>query len=76
MPDWDHVVSLAQAELPEVEVSTSYGTPALKVRKKLFARLREDSEHLVKLRLREALHRDPHLGDGRSRGDALLAFHG
>ena len=47
MPDWNHVVSLAQAELPEVEVSTSYGTPALKVRKKLFARLRDDSEHLV-----------------------------
>lgn len=47
MPDWDHVVTLAQAELPEVEVSTSYGTPALKVRKKLFARMREDSEHLV-----------------------------
>ena len=47
MPDWDHVVTLAQAELPEVEVSTSYGTPALKVRKQLFARLREDSEHLV-----------------------------
>ena len=47
MPDWDHVVALAQDELPEVEISTSYGTPALKVRKKLFARLREDSEHLV-----------------------------
>ena len=47
MPDWDHVVALAQAELPEVEISTSYGTPALKVRKKLFARLREDEEHLV-----------------------------
>jgi hypothetical protein len=47
VPDWDHVVSLAQAELPEVEVSTSYGAPALKVRKKPFARLREDSEHLV-----------------------------
>ena len=47
MPDWDHVVALAQAELPEVELGTSYGTPALKVRKKLFARLREDSEHLV-----------------------------
>jgi hypothetical protein len=47
VPDWEHVVSLAQAELPEVEISTSYGTPALKVRKKLFARLREDSEHLV-----------------------------
>jgi hypothetical protein len=47
VPDWDHVVALAQAELPEVELSTSYGTPALKVRKKLFARLREDGEHLV-----------------------------
>ena len=47
MPDWDHVVTLAQAELPEVEVSTSYGTPALKVRNKLFARLREDGEHVV-----------------------------
>jgi hypothetical protein len=47
VPDWDHVVSLARSELPEVEVSTSYGTPALKVRKKLFARLREDSERLV-----------------------------
>ena len=31
MPDWDHVVTLAQAEFPEVEISTSYGTPALKV---------------------------------------------
>jgi hypothetical protein len=47
VPDWNHVVELAQAELPEVEISTSYGTPALKVRKKLFARLREDGEHLV-----------------------------
>jgi hypothetical protein len=47
VPDWDHVVALAQAELPEVELGTSYGSPALKVRKKLFARLREDSEHLV-----------------------------
>ena len=47
MPDWDHVVTLAQGELPEVDVSTSYGTPALKVRRKLFARLHEDSEHLV-----------------------------
>ena len=47
MPDWNLVVSLAQAELPEVEISTSYGTPALKVRKKLFARLREDERQLV-----------------------------
>jgi hypothetical protein len=47
VPDWDHVVTLAQAELPEVEISTSYGTPALKVRKKLFARLHEDERRLV-----------------------------
>lgn len=32
---------------PEVEDGTSYGTPALKVRKKLLARLKEDSDTLV-----------------------------
>jgi hypothetical protein len=32
---------------PNVEESTSYGTPALKVRGKLFARLREDPDSLV-----------------------------
>ena len=32
---------------PEVEVGTSYGTPALKVRKKMLARLREDGDSLV-----------------------------
>ena len=32
---------------PAVEDGTSYGTPALKVRKKLFARLREDERQLV-----------------------------
>ena len=32
---------------PEVEDGMSYGTPALKVRKKLLARLREDNESLV-----------------------------
>jgi hypothetical protein len=47
VPDWDAVVALAQRELPEVETGTSYGTPALKVRGRLFARLREDAEHLV-----------------------------
>jgi len=47
VPDWDQVVTLARAQLPEVELSTSYGTPALKVRGKLFVRLREDEEHLV-----------------------------
>jgi hypothetical protein len=34
-------------ELPEVEQSTSYGTPALKVRGTLLARLKEDGETLV-----------------------------
>lgn len=38
--------AIAQA-LPEVEESTSYGTPALKVRGKLFARLHQDGEALV-----------------------------
>jgi len=34
---------------PEVEDGTSYGTPALKVRKKLLARLKEDNDSLVML---------------------------
>jgi hypothetical protein len=34
---------------PEVEDGTSYGTAALKVRKKLLARLREDGDSLVLL---------------------------
>jgi hypothetical protein len=33
--------------LTDTEESTSYGTPALKVRGKLFARLREDPDSLV-----------------------------
>src|SRR3954454_2801059 len=32
---------------PEVEDGTSYGRPALKVRKKLLARLKEDGDSLV-----------------------------
>jgi hypothetical protein len=47
VPSWEDVSTLSEAELPEVERSTSYGTPALKVRGKLFARLREDGETLV-----------------------------
>ncbi len=46
MADWDTVRSLAM-ELPGVEQGTSYGTPAIKVRGKLLARLREDGETLV-----------------------------
>jgi hypothetical protein len=40
------VCRLASA-LPGVSESTSYGTPALKVKGKLFARLKEDAETLV-----------------------------
>src|SRR5580704_8742124 len=32
---------------PEVDDGTSYGTPALKVRKKMLVRLKEDGESLV-----------------------------
>ncbi|BBK41906.1 hypothetical protein STVA_19260 [Allostella vacuolata] len=39
--DWNDVVDLA-ATLPGAEVSTSYGTPALKVRGKLLTRLRPE----------------------------------
>lgn len=45
---WDDVIKLASA-LPEVGVSTSYGTPALKVRNKLLARLRPEDDSLVLL---------------------------
>jgi hypothetical protein len=43
MPSWDDVVAIAGA-LPEVEESTSYRTPSLKVRGKGFARLRTEAE--------------------------------
>jgi hypothetical protein len=45
---WDEVVTIASA-LPEVVVSTSYGTPALKVRGKLLTRLRPEDDSLVLL---------------------------
>ncbi|HEY4120289.1 MAG TPA: MmcQ/YjbR family DNA-binding protein [Byssovorax sp.] len=41
MATWDTVVDLGLA-LDGVELSTSYGTPALKVKGKLVARLKED----------------------------------
>ena len=47
MATWEDVIALCEAELPEVEQSTSYGTPALKVRGKLFARLKEDAERIA-----------------------------
>jgi hypothetical protein len=43
---WAEVVALA-ARFPGVEESTSYGTPAVKVRGKLMARLRTDPDALV-----------------------------
>ena len=43
---FDTVRKLA-LELPGVEESTSYGTPAVKVQKKLLARMREDGETLA-----------------------------
>ncbi|WP_375458940.1 hypothetical protein [uncultured Enterovirga sp.] len=42
----DDLVALART-LPEVEVSTSFGTPALKVRGKLLTRLRPEDDSLV-----------------------------
>jgi hypothetical protein len=45
---FDDVRKIALA-WPEVEDGTSYGTPALKVRKKLLARVWEDHETLVML---------------------------
>lgn len=46
MITWDIVREIA-LELPNVEEGTSYGTPALKVKKKMFVRLKEDRETIV-----------------------------
>ena len=43
---FDELRKLALA-WPEVEDGTSYGTPALKVRKKMLVRLKEDGDSLV-----------------------------
>lgn len=43
---FQRVVRLAGG-LPGVEVGSSYGTPALKVKKKLLARMKEDGETLA-----------------------------
>lgn len=45
---WTDVVEMT-AELPGIEESTSYGTPALKVAKKLLARCRTDADGAVVL---------------------------
>jgi hypothetical protein len=46
MATWKTVTKLG-LRLPEVEESTSYGTPALKVKGKLVARLREEDGTLA-----------------------------
>jgi hypothetical protein len=46
MPTWDDVVEIGTA-LPGVEVTTAYGTPALKVKGKFMCRLRTDPDALV-----------------------------
>ena len=46
MHSWTDVVAIG-AKLPEVEESTSYATPALKVRGKLICRMKEDGETLA-----------------------------
>lgn len=43
MPTWDDVVTIA-SRLPEVEETTSWQTPSLKVKGKFFARLRTEAE--------------------------------
>ncbi|MEA2297720.1 MAG: hypothetical protein QOF77_656 [Solirubrobacteraceae bacterium] len=56
MPTWDDVVAMG-IDLPGVEVATSYGTPALRVRGKGICRLRTDPEALV-LRVRDLGERE------------------
>jgi hypothetical protein len=46
MPAWSDVVAIG-TRLPEVEESTWFRTPALRVRKKSFCRMKEDGETLV-----------------------------
>ena len=45
---WDEVIAIG-LKLPEVEVSTSYGTPSLKVRGKFMTRLRSEDDSIVLL---------------------------
>jgi hypothetical protein len=46
VPTWDDVVAIG-SRFPGVEVGTSYGTPALRVRGKGICRLRTDPDALV-----------------------------
>jgi len=46
MLSWDDILELVH-DLPEIEDTTSYGTPAFKVRGKFMARLRDEGTVLV-----------------------------
>jgi hypothetical protein len=46
VPTWDDVVAIG-SRFPGVEVATSYGTPALRVKGKGICRLRTDPDALV-----------------------------
>jgi hypothetical protein len=46
VPTWDDVVAIG-SRFPGVEVATSYGTPALRVKGKGMCRLRTDPDALV-----------------------------
>ena len=61
MLTWSDIVELAR-ELPEIEESTSYGRPALKVRGKFVAALRTDPDAVV---LRCDLEEKPLLHEAR-----------
>src|SRR5690242_13986445 len=45
-PGWETVLEMAR-RLPEMEEGTCYGTPALRVKGRFVARLKEDGETLV-----------------------------
>jgi hypothetical protein len=46
MPTWDDVLAAA-ADLPGIEVGTSYGTPSMTVRGKFMCRMRTNPDALV-----------------------------
>jgi hypothetical protein len=46
VPTWDDVIAIGE-RFPGVELGTSYGTPALRVRRKFMCRMRTDPEALV-----------------------------
>jgi hypothetical protein len=72
MPSWADVVALGQ-RLPEVEESTWYGTPALKVRGRGMCRLRTDPDALV-LRVCDMGEREALLHGGLLQGGPAAFF--